>query len=465
MSKVNQNKREDRERALNALLKKTRYRVHFVGIGGVSMYGLARLAHNMGAGVSGSDISAAEKTKELSNIGIPVFCGHAPENIGEAELVVYSHAIGEDNPELVFARERGILTVSRAEYMGAVMRGYRRKIGISGTHGKSTTTAILDHIFEISGMSPTVLSGADLECGEPIKIGGKENFIYEACEYRDSFLSFSPSVGIALNLEMDHPDYFENISSIKASFTKALSRSTNFALVCYDDENLKSIIPQLKKKTKVVTFGIDPDSDYSYFINSFTDSGFEFTVFHNGKKMDFKLNVLGVHNVINAVAAIAVSLELGIPEEFLSWAVSSFGGIPRRLEHIGTRYGRAVYYDYAHHPTEISASISAIKLAVRDTLTVVFKPHTYTRTAALWEDFCAALSLADKVIVTDIFPAREKPVEGITSKRLAEDIGDIAEYAADSEVIDKLDSQHTKGAIVLMGAGDFENIKYDVLNK
>ncbi len=466
MSKNNQNQRpSDREKQLHALLKKTHLRIHFIGIGGVSMYGLACLAKSMGADVSGSDISSVDRIRELSMHGIPVFRDHRSENIGEAELVVYSHAISEDNPELGFARESGILTVSRAEYLGAIMLLYKTKIGVSGTHGKSTTTAMLGHIFEFAWAAPTVLSGSDLPSGEPMKIGGKDNLIYEACEYKNSFLSFSPSVAIALNLEFDHPDYFADLAELKTSFVKALARATKFALISDDDENLKSITAQIKKKTKVVTFGTKPSADYSYFINSFTDTGYDFTVTHLGKKHKFSLNILGTHNVTNAVAAIAAALELGFDADIIARAVESFSGIPRRLELVGNRHGRAIYYDYAHHPTEISASISTLKLALGDTLTVVFKPHTYTRTASLWEDFCSALSLADKVIITDIYPAREQPIDGVNSRRLAEDIGDIAEYASDTEVIDIIDAQHTRGAIVLMGAGELENVKYDVLNR
>ncbi len=465
MSKNNQNKRMDKEKLPVRLVTKPHCRVHFIGIGGVSMYGLARLVHSMGANVSGSDASVSERVNSLSLEGIPVFTYHSPENLGEAELVVYSHAISGDNPELKEAIRRQIPVISRAEYMGALMLSYKTKIGVSGTHGKSTTTAMLDRIFETAGMMPTVLSGAELECGEPVKIGEREALVYEACEYRDSFLSFSPTVAVALNLEMDHPDYFKDEAALRASFTKALARASDFAVISSDDKNLMSIIPAVRKKTKVVTFGINPTSDYSYFINSFSDRGFVFRITHNGKKEDYTLNIQGIHNVSNAVAAIVAALELGIPSSVVSSAIAEFSGIPRRLEYIGSRYGRAVFYDYAHHPTEISTSISALKLAYHDSLTVVFKPHTYTRTKFLWEEFCSALSLADKVIVTDIYPAREEPIDGVTGKHLADDIGSNAEYAQDSEVVDKLDAQHIKGSIVLMGAGDFENIKYDVLNK
>ena len=467
MPKNNPNARNaaDREKQLHAILRKKRYRVHFIGIGGVSMYSLAMLAKNMGADVSGSDIGISDRVRALSDAGIPTFSGHRAENIGEAELVVYSHAISEVNPELREAVRRGLVCVNRAEFMGAMMLSYRTKIGISGSHGKSTTTAILEHIFSYAGTDPTVLSGAELESGEPYREGGRNTLIYEACEYRDSFLSFSPSVAVALNLELDHTDYFENISALKASFVKALARATAFALVRADDYNLSSIRPEIKKKTTVVTFGEDVECDYSYFINSFCDDGFVFTLTHGGTDVKYRLNLLGVHNVSNAVAALAVALELGISAEITVAALATFHGIPRRLEHIGNRHGRPIYYDYAHHPTEIAATITTLKLALKEPVTVVFKPHTFSRTADLWDDFCMALSLADKVIVTDIYPAREAPIEGINSKRLAEAVGLVAEYSPDSEVYQRLDALPHRTTVVLMGAGNMDDIKYEVLYK
>lgn len=467
MPKNNYNGRggADREKQLHSILRKNRYRVHFIGIGGVSMYSLALLSKNMGADVSGSDSAVSARVRRLSDAGINVFSGHSAENIGEAELVVYSHAISEVNPELREAQGRGLLCVSRAEFMGALMLSYRTRIGVSGSHGKSTTTAILEHIFTYAGADPTVLSGSELESGEPYREGGSATLIYEACEYRDSFLSFSPSIAVALNLELDHTDYFENIASLRASFTKALARATSFALVRGDDQNLAKILPEVRKKTRLVTFGENVGCDYSYFINCFRDGGFDFTLSHFGVDIKYKLDLLGVHNVSNAVAAVIVALESGISPEITVAALESFRGISRRLEYIGDRHGKPIYYDYAHHPTEIAANITALKLAVKEPLTVVFKPHTFSRTASLWEDFCSALSLADKVIVTDIYPAREAPIEGINARRLAEAIGSSAEYSPDSEVYARLDEQSHRCAVVLMGAGDMEDIKYEVLNK
>ncbi len=461
----NQKKKNQKSESLRSLLKRPALHVHFVGIGGVSMYSLAVLSEKNGYTVSGSDMFINERCRLLSLSGIPVFTGHSEDNIGSSELIVYSHAISEDNPERIAAKERGVPQVSRAEYLGELMLKYRERIGVSGTHGKSTTVAILERIFTSSGRNPTVLSGAELESGSPIRDGG-ETLIYEACEYRESFLSFSPSVSLALNLELDHTDCYGNIQELGVAFVKALSRASRLAIINLDDENLKKIYPEINKKTEVVTFGQGAGCEYGYFINSFNEKGYSFSLSHFGSEIGkFELNILGVHNVTNAVAAIVLALECGVPLEQVRGAVAAFSGISRRLECIGNRHGRKIYYDYAHHPTEISAGINTLKMLYKEPLTVVFKPHTFTRTLSLWEDFCNSLSLADRVLLTDIYPAREKPIEGINSRRLAEDIGLNAEYCPDPEVVGRLDSQHIKGPVVLMGAGDLDAVKYDIFNK
>lgn len=435
--------------------------VHFVGMGGVSMYSLAMLTSDRGARVQGSDREDSTRLFNLRLAGAEAFVGHIAENVGGADLVVYSQAISPDNPELTEAKKLGIPILSRAEYLGALMLGYKSRIGISGSHGKSSTTAMLDLIFSYAGAVPTTLSGADLTIGEPLRIGSEGIMIYEACEYRDSFLSFYPTIAVALNLELDHTDYFADIEEIKRSFTKALSRATEFALINGDDQNLKDIADKIK--ARVITFGASEGNTYRYMITSFKQVGFGFSVLRNGVKLgDFELNIPGVFNIANATAAIAVSLEYGIDVATVSEALALYRGIPRRLEYIGTRFNRPVFYDYAHHPTEIKASIDALKMQGNSPLTVIFKPHTYSRTRDLWNELCSSLSEADHVLLTDIYPAREEMIEGINSVRLAEEIGDKARYCRDDEILTQLDF-YTSGAIVLMGAGDLEEIKRNIL--
>ncbi|MBQ2875582.1 MAG: UDP-N-acetylmuramate--L-alanine ligase [Clostridia bacterium] len=437
--------------------------IHFVGIGGVSMYSLARLALLLGATVTGSDRIVSPRTKELALRGVKIFIGHEGSNVRGAGLVVYSHAISERNSELINANNLGIPTVSRAELLGALMLDYKGRIGISGTHGKSTTVSMLDAIFSAGMSQPTTLSGAELINGEPLRVGRGEMLIYEACEYRDSFLCFSPTVAIALNLELDHTDYFHDIKAMRSSYVKALSKASTFVLLNLDDEHLSEIMHDIH--ARVITFGQGERADWRYHITAFLDDGMEFTLYHHGAKVvKIKLSVPGVHNVTDAAAAAAAALEMGAGVQIVKEAIESFRGVPRRLELVGNHHGRPVYYDYAHHPTEIIAGINALKPIARDFITVVFKPHTFSRTMALWSEFSAALSLADHIVLTDIYPAREKPITGVNSRRLAADIGERAYYAADHEVCSVID-EHTQGAIIVMGAGDTEMIKNDLISK
>ena len=447
--------------AIRALSVDRSAHVHFVGIGGVSMYSLAVLTLSYGATVSGSDRVESDRTRDLMLRGVQVFIAHTEGNVGDADLVVYSHAISQDNPELCEARRLNIPLVSRAQYLGAIMLGYSSRIGVSGSHGKSTTVAMLDSIFSYIPTPPTVLSGADLTIGSPLRIGSHDVLIYEACEYKDSFLRFSPTISVALNLELDHTDYFEDIDALKCSFCNALERAGRFALVNGDDENLSSIIKKIK--SPVISFGSREGNDYRYSVTSFRQVGFEFEISRFGSVIgNFEINVPGVFNVANATAAIIVALEYGIDRDIIFEALRAYRGIPGRLEYIGSRYGRRVFYDYAHHPTEILASVNALKQQVNEPLTVVFMPHTFSRTKALWNEFCGALSQADHLIITDIYPAREKPISGVTSQRLADTIGNSAIYCPEESIIEKIDSS-TSGSIVLMGAGDFESIKKEIL--
>ena len=436
-------------------------KIHFVGIGGVSMYSLARLANNLGATVSGSDRDSSPRTDILSSLGIEISIGHRAENIDGARLVVYSHAIDEDNPELSYARGHNIPTVSRAEYLGAMMLEYKGRIGISGSHGKSTTTAMLDAIFANAGATPTTLSGADLPMGDPLRLGSSDLLIFEACEYRDSFLRFTPTVAIGLNLELDHTDYFSDIEALRSSFLRAFNRAEDLVILSGDDPNFKKIIPKIS--TKVITFGRSMGNTYRYDVTGFCEGNFAFDLYKFENKIgSFALHLPGAFNVHNATAAIATAIELGIDIDMIYEAVSAFRGIPRRLELIGKVFGRDVYYDYAHHPTEIGASITALRGLNCGEITVVFKPHTYSRTKSLWNEMCSSLALADYVILTDIYAAREEPISGITSENLARDIGEMAAYVQDNEAAEYI-LENTRGAIVLMGAGDLTEIKNQLI--
>lgn len=434
--------------------------VHFIGVGGVSMYSLARLTYDMGILVSGSDREQNDRVNDLLLRGCNITVGHSAGAVDNASLVVYSHAISEANPELVRSKELSVPTVCRAEYLGALMLDYSVRIGVSGSHGKSTTVAMLDSIFAVAEYGHTTLSGADLLIGSPYRAGSRDNLLYEACEYKDSFLHFNPTVAICLNVELDHTDYFRDLDHIKSSFASALNRSTDLVLANGDDENVRDLLSSVDGR--VLTYGSGEDNDYRFSITSFGDDGYNFAIYKYGSHIgDFHLGMLGEFNIYSATVAIAASVEQGIDIEEIKLGIDRFNGIHGRLEYIGSRYGRAVYLDYAHHPTEIFASINALK-SLGGPLTVVFKPHTYSRTAALWDDFVFALSQADYTIVTDIFPARELPIEGITSLRLAEAVGGGAIYSPDDDIVQFIDSL-TRGTIVLMGAGNYDKIKKNIV--
>lgn len=435
-------------------------KIHFMGVGGVSMYSLAAIMLRRGVAVSGSDLVESERTRKLRELGANVFIGHSGAQLYGAGLAVYSHAISSENPEMLTAKNLGTPLASRAEFMGYVMTKYKEKIGVSGSHGKSTTVAMIDSIFSYAARQADVLSGAELPSGEPYKIAGGETLIYEGCEYKDSFLSFSPDVFVGLNLELDHTDYFKDIGALRASFVKAMNMASRLVILNGDDKELSLVLREVKKK--LVTFGESEHVDYRYRITEFKKRGFGFEILKKGASVGkFEINIPGVFNVQNATAAITLALECGLDSSTIAKGISEYKGIRSRIERAGEHLGRAVYYDYAHHPTEISSVINAIKMETQDEVTVVFKPHTYSRTKSLWEDFRSSLSLADHLIMTDVYPAREAPIAGVNSRKMAEEIGERAIFCEDSRVASAID-RFTAGAIVIMGAGGLEEIKKSV---
>ncbi len=435
------------------VLNRTGCEVFFLGIGGVGQSTLARLLHARGYAVSGSDRERSDLTDALISEGIPVYIGHRKENFHTQDILVYTLAVDSDTPELISARERGALAVSRAELLGAVMSLYTEPIGISGTHGKSTTTAILSHIFKNSGRGYTTVSGAPLLDSPPLYIGGEDYLIYEACEYRDSFLHFAPATQVITSLELDHTDYFKSIEELERSF-RLSCRGARRIVVNTDSERLLGLCRELGG----ISYGQRPDADFRYIVNSQDAGGSDFTVLHKGERLgDFRISQIGAHNVSNATAAIAVSYIYNIKEEIVRKSLLEFTGISRRIERLGSFDGRTLIYDYAHHPSEILATLNTLR-EIHSEITVVFAPHTYSRTKALWCEFASALSLADFCILLPIYPAREEKIEGVSSERLAESIGTSARQMDSLSVMPYV-RDNTRGAIVLMGAGDLNIVK------
>lgn len=436
-------------------------RVHFIGVGGVSMSSLFCLSRHFGISCSGSDRAPSRITDALISLGENIVIGERSDLPTDTRLVVYSHAIESSHPERKFAREHGISEISRAQYLGAIMECYERRIGVSASHGKSTVTAMIAKIFSDSAHMPTVLSGAPLFSSElPFSIGSLDYLIYESCEYKDSFLSFSPTLAVFMNMELDHTDYFKDIDALSSSFLSAMKRAERI-IVNRDDAALYSLA--LKSCRRVISYGRDMGADFRYEIISERARELCFRLFKREKELgEVTLPMLGSFNISNAVAAIVAAMEYAVDFDVAARSLSSFSGIGRRLELIGEYKGRALYYDYAHHPTEIRASVSAVREASDGKVTVIFRPHTYSRTAGLWDGFVDSLSRADYSVILDIDAIREKENLSVSASELAAACGGIY-CPEDASVSDILET--TEGAIILMGAADVERIKKLLTNR
>lgn len=427
----------------------------FVGVGGISMRSLALYVSRLGCAVRGCDRAESAALAALREAGILVTAHHAEENAHGVGLVVCSFAIPTDAPELCYAARVGIPAISRADLLGALMLRFSSRIGISGTHGKSGTVARLSSIFRLAGRRPTVLCGALLPHGEPHLFLGEETLIYEACEYREAFLRFFPTTAVFLNMEADHPDCYPTEESLHRAFLAAADRAS-VAVLNADDKALCRISE--KTRARVITFGQTEGCDLVYRI---TEVRHGFVTLHaswRGSSLgETALGVPGVFQAGNAAAAIAVALHEGIDPSYIRTALQRDTGIPGRLERLGTLDGRLVYRDYAHHPTEIAATVNTLHAVTGGPLTLLFSPHTFSRTQALFSDFVAALSLAERVILLPIYAAREAPIEGISSEALAEAIGERAISLSFDEAFSYARAQ-TDGTLVLLGAGDLSSL-------
>lgn len=399
-------------------------KIHFIGIGGISMSALAEICLNKGYDVSGSDMSKSTMTDKLASQGAKIYIGQKKENIVDGlDMVVYTAAIHPDNEELMAAKEKNILTINRAAFLGQIMREYKNSIAVAGTHGKTSTTSMLSTIFGCADLDPTILVGGNLKSiGGNVKIGNSENFITEACEYTDSFLNFNPKIAIVLNIEADHLDYFSGIEEIKASFNKfgkLLPKDGHF-VINGDSANTDGILHDVK--ATVIKYGKEDFNDVIIKNIEFDDNGFgSFDLSYFGKDLGrFQLSVPGLHNIYNATSAIIVSIVSGIDVDTVKDGIVKYTGVGRRFETKGNYKGALVVDDYAHHPTELKATLAAAKKLKKSTLWCVFQPHTYSRTKSLLNEFGEAFYAADKVIITDIYAAREDNPGDIHSKDLAE---------------------------------------------
>jgi UDP-N-acetylmuramate--alanine ligase len=439
-------------------------KLHFVGIGGIGMSGIAEILLDQGFQVSGSDKTLSEVTDRLRTLGATIFEGHKPEHVAaDVDALVYSSAVAPDNPEVLEAQRRKIPVIRRAEMLAEVMR-LKYGIGIAGTHGKTTTTSMVSLVLMEGGLDPTVIVGGKLSGlgGTNARLGHGEFIVVEADEFDRSFLSLTPTIAVLTTLETDHLDCYRDLEDIKGAFIQFASRVPfyGFVVLCLDEPALLDIMPQLSKK-KIITYGFNPQADVQAYELHHKEHRSSFVVAHAGRELGaVTLQVPGNHNIQNALAAIAVGLELGVPFENIKAGIEKFAGVYRRWEKKGEVDGITVYDDYAHHPTECRATLAGAKAGWRRRIVCVFQPHLYTRTRDFYEEFAKSFLLSDVLIVTDVYPAREEPIHGVTGELIvhaAKQFGHKeALYVPDKTEIPKfLQATVKKGDIVItMGAGD-----------
>lgn len=449
------------------------HKVHFIGIGGISMSGLAEILLSKGFRVSGSDTTKSELTVHLEAAGAEISYVQQASNItDDIDLTVYTAAIKDTDPELMASRNRNIPTIPRAELVGLIMKSYKHAIGVSGTHGKTSTTSMISHILLADDADPTIMVGGILNSiGGNLRIGHSHTMITEACEYTNSFLSFFPTTAVILNVCEDHMDFFKDIDDIRKSFKKfaELVPSDGTVVIGSDIDNISYFTNDLK--CKVITFGSkESGADVTAENISYDElARASFDLINNGNVLThIDLQVTGHHNILNALAAAATALSMGISVASVKKGLESFSGTVRRFEKKGELNGITIIDDYAHHPDEIRATLSTAQHYPHNDMWCVFQPHTYTRTKAFFHDFAEALSLADKVVFADIYAAREKNTIGISSKDLCDEMkkmGKEAYYFPSFEEIEKFLLKNCKKGdlLITMGAGNVVNIGEDLL--
>ena len=444
------------------ILPKSKYkRVHFVGIGGSGMSGIAEVLHNMGFEVSGSDIARKSTTERLEGLGVKVFYGHSPENVRGAQLVVVSSAVSEDNPEVQEARRLGIPVIPRAEMLAELMR-VKFSIAVSGAHGKTTTTSMIAEVLAKAGLDPTVVIGGRLKgVGSGARMGQSEYLVAEADESDKSFLKLLPTIAVITNIDREHLDTYGSLLALKQAFADFASRVPFYgaAVVCLDDPNVQEILPEVRRRT--VTYGLSRQADFSAREVRLEGLGSRFSVYRGERKLaEVRLRVPGRHNVLNALAAFAVSQELEIDPQVASEALGEFTGVERRFEVKGEREGVVVVDDYGHHPTEIAATLEAARSWWSGRIVVVFQPHRYTRTRDLWREFGPVFHQADVLLVLPIYPAGEKPIPGVSAELILEAVRSSGHRSAKlvgskEEALEELKKVLRPGDMLLtLGAGD-----------
>ena len=393
-------------------------RVHFVGIGGIGMSGIAELLLNLGFTVTGSDVKNSDNVQRLVNLGIDVHIGHDPVNVGETDVLVYSSAVQSENPEIIKARQKGIPIIRRAEMLGELISVKETSIAVGGTHGKTTTSSMIGTVLSHGKMDPTLVVGGLVQnLDTNSKLGDGNIIVVEADEFDRSFLALKPTIGVITNIELEHTDCYEDLPDLQDAFLQ-FCQSVPFygeVIVCADSPGIRDIIPKIERP--MTTYGRSRDAAYRAKNLRFDATQSTYSVFRAEENLgDIQINVPGEHNVLNSLAAVVIGLEMGLSFSMIQTGIKTYKGVRRRFDIKGCYHNIMVVDDYAHHPTEVEATLEAAKGGWNRRIIAVFQPHLFTRTQAFFREFAAALKKADVVFITDIYPAREKPIPGITAE-------------------------------------------------
>ena len=451
-----------------------RYRIlHFVGIGGIGMSGIAEVLHNLGYEVTGSDVKESETVKRLRGFGIKVMIGHNADNVDSSHVVVTSSAVSADNPEVMEARRRSIPVIPRAEMLAELGR-LKYGILVAGAHGKTTTTSLIATIVSEGGLDPTVVIGGKLKAfGSNAKLGQGDYIVAEADESDGSFLKLNPTIAVITNIDREHMEFFKDMNALNNAFLSFINKIPFYgiAVVCIENENIRQLITRIERK--IITYGLSDKADI--YATNIKQSGTKtsFDVIFKGKHTGtFTVPMPGMHNVLNSLAAIATAIELQIPVETITSALKHFSGIQRRFEFKGEARGIKVYDDYGHHPSEIKATLKAARVCFPENrLLVLFQPHRYTRTRDLIEEFSTSFGDVDGLFLLDIYAASEKPIEGINSKSLLKRIekaglANISYVPDKAEMVKKIVSELKTGDVLIsLGAGDVYKLGEEILKQ
>ena len=451
----------------------SRQHLHFAGIGGIGMSGIAEVLLNLGYTISGSDLKLSPTTDRLAELGARIYEGHLAENVAGAKALVVSSAVEESNPEVQEARRLQIPVIPRGELLAELMR-LKYGIAIAGSHGKTTTTSMVATILSHAGVDPTVVVGGKVKAmgGSNARVGKSDFLVVEADESDGSFLKLSPIFAIVTNIDREHLDHYAGIDTIRAAFVEFINKVPFYgaAILCLDDENIQSILPSVKRRT--ITYGKNSQADFRPGVQECGDFHSRFSLKSRTADLgEFHLNIPGEHNVLNATAAIAVALELNVPPDVIREGLAKFTGVGRRFEVRGNANGVTVVDDYGHHPTEIRATLDAAKSCGQGKIHVLFQPHRYSRTFHLLDDFARAFHQADRVFVLDIYAASEKPIEGVTSEALVDRMRQFghrgAEYAGSNEAgVEMITRGLEPGDMILtLGAGSVSQLGDKILER